>query len=34
VQQAQARAQSFRPRAGSAVANGEFGPRPWARPAA
>lgn len=31
VQQARARAQSFRPRAASALANGEFGPRPWAR---
>lgn len=34
VEQARARAQAFRPRAASAVANGEFGPRPWAaRPA-
>lgn len=32
MQQARARAQAFRPRASSAVANGEFGPRPWARP--
>jgi TPR repeat protein len=31
VQQARARAQAFRPRAASAVANGEFGSRPWAR---
>ncbi|MBY0563380.1 MAG: hypothetical protein K2P58_04255 [Hyphomonadaceae bacterium] len=31
TQQARARAQSFRPRAASAVANGEFGQRPWAR---
>lgn len=31
LQQARARAQSFRPRAAIAVANGEFGPRPWAR---
>ncbi|MGE0740622.1 MAG: hypothetical protein AB7O98_04705 [Hyphomonadaceae bacterium] len=30
VEQARARAQAFRPRAASAVANGEFGPRPWA----
>lgn len=29
VEQARARAQSFRPRAASAVANGEFGPRTW-----
>jgi localization factor PodJL len=35
VEQARARAQAFRPRAASAIANGEFGPRPWAaaRPA-
>jgi localization factor PodJL len=34
VEQARARAQAFRPRAASAVANGEFGARPWtARPA-
>ena len=31
VQQARALAQSFRPRAASGVANGEFGVRPWAR---
>ncbi|HYD86543.1 MAG TPA: hypothetical protein VEA80_03645 [Vitreimonas sp.] len=31
VQQARARAQAFRPRAASAVANGEFGQRAWAR---
>lgn len=31
VQQARSRAQAFRPRAASAVANGEFGQRPWAR---
>jgi len=31
VEQARARAQAFRPRAASAVANGEFGPRPWAQ---
>jgi localization factor PodJL len=31
VQQARARAQAFRPRAASALANGEFGARPWAR---
>lgn len=31
VQQARARAQAFRPRAASGVANGEFGVRPWAR---
>lgn len=30
VEQARARAQAFRPRAASAVANGEFGARPWA----
>lgn len=30
--QAHARAEAFRPRAASAMANGEFGPRPWARP--
>jgi localization factor PodJL len=30
VQQARARAEAFRPRAASAVANGDFGPRPWA----
>jgi localization factor PodJL len=29
VEQARARAQAFRPRAASAVANGEFGPRAW-----
>ncbi|MEZ5995168.1 MAG: hypothetical protein R3C25_05390 [Hyphomonadaceae bacterium] len=35
TEQAQARAQAFRPRAASAVANGEFGQRPWAaRPGA
>jgi len=35
VQQARARATAFRPRAASAVANGEFGQRTWAtRPAA
>jgi localization factor PodJL len=37
VEQARARATAFRPRAASAPANGEFGPRPWntpARPAA
>lgn len=34
IEQARARAQAFRPRAASAVANGEFGQRPWAqRPA-
>lgn len=35
VEQARARAQAFRPRAASASANGEFGPRAWnsARPA-
>jgi localization factor PodJL len=34
AEQARARAQSFRPRAAIAVANGDFGPRPWAqRPA-
>ncbi len=34
MEQARARAQSFRPRAAIAVANGDFGPRPWAqRPA-
>lgn len=31
VEQARARAQAFRPRAASAVANGEFGARPWAQ---
>jgi localization factor PodJL len=31
VEQARARAQAFRPRAASAVANGEFGQRAWAR---
>lgn len=31
VEQARARAQSFRPRAAIAVANGDFGPRPWAQ---
>jgi len=30
VEQARARAGAFRPRAASARANGEFGPRPWA----
>lgn len=30
IEQARARSQAFRPRAASAVANGEFGPRPWA----
>ena len=30
VDQARARAQAFRPRAASGVANGEFGARPWA----
>jgi localization factor PodJL len=34
VEQARARAEAFRPRAASAQANGEFGPRPWAAPAA
>ncbi|MGE0595969.1 MAG: hypothetical protein AB7P07_06375 [Hyphomonadaceae bacterium] len=37
VEQARSRAQAFRPRAASAQANGEFGPRAWnapARPAA
>ncbi len=34
VEQARARAQAFRPRAASAIANGEFGQRAWARPAA
>ena len=29
VEQARARAQAFRPRAASAVANGDFGPRAW-----
>jgi localization factor PodJL len=29
VQQARARAQAFQPRAASAIANGDFGPRPW-----
>lgn len=33
VEQARARAQAFRPRASSAQANGEFGPRPWTTPA-
>jgi localization factor PodJL len=33
VEQARARAEAFRPRAASAQANGEFGPRPWAAPA-
>jgi localization factor PodJL len=33
IDQARARAEAFRPRAASAVANGEFGPRPWAQPA-
>ena len=33
VEQARARAQAFRPRAASAQANGEFGPRPWTTPA-
>ncbi len=31
MEQARARAQAFRPRAASAVANGEFGQRPWTR---
>jgi localization factor PodJL len=31
VEQARARAQAFRPRAASAIANGEFGARAWAR---
>jgi localization factor PodJL len=30
IEEARARAQAFRPRAASATANGEFGPRPWA----
>ena len=34
VQQARARAQAFRPRAASAVANGDFGQRPWSAPTA
>jgi localization factor PodJL len=34
IEQARARAQAFRPRAASAVANGEFGARAWARPGA
>ncbi len=34
VEQARARAQAFRPRAASAQANGEFGARPYATPAA
>ena len=34
VNQARARAEAFRPRAASAIANGEFGPRPWTAPAA
>ncbi|MFZ2030729.1 MAG: hypothetical protein WAU68_10505 [Vitreimonas sp.] len=34
VQQARARAQAFRPRAASAVANGDFGQRPWTTAAA
>jgi localization factor PodJL len=34
VEQARARAQAFRPRAASAVANGEFGQRAWAAAAA
>ena len=29
VQQAHARAEAFHPRAASAIANGDFGPRPW-----
>jgi localization factor PodJL len=33
IDQARARAEAFRPRAASALANGEFGQRPWARPA-
>jgi localization factor PodJL len=34
IEQARARAQAFRPRAASAIANGQFGARPWAaRPA-
>jgi localization factor PodJL len=32
VGQARARAEAFRPRAANAVANGDFGPRPWAPP--
>ncbi len=32
VEQARARAPAFRPRAASAVANGEFGPRAWNAP--
>jgi localization factor PodJL len=31
IEQARARAQAFRPRAASAIANGEFGARAWAR---
>lgn len=34
VQQARARAQAFRPRAASALANGDFGQRPWTASAA
>jgi len=34
VEQARARARAFRPRAASAIANGEFGARPWANPGA
>jgi localization factor PodJL len=34
VQQTRARAQAFRPRAASAIANGDFGQRPWATAAA
>ncbi len=30
IEQARARAEAFRPRAASAMANGDFGPRPWA----
>lgn len=33
ARQARARAQAFQPRAASALANGDFGPRPWATPA-
>jgi localization factor PodJL len=29
IEQARARAEAFRPRAASAPANGQFGPRPW-----
>jgi localization factor PodJL len=34
IEQARTRAQAFRPRAASAVANGEFGQRSWTRPRA